>query len=239
MHDTVAPKDNMPRPLFLQDFMGLDAAGLGLALVLASSTTAAAQPQAVRCDQRGAARLDGTPAPEGTRYRLAGDITLAAPATPAGWTLARCTSELALFVRTDEAHDAVLSALVSRATVAPWHDAASFTAEVRTMFQRANAPGPQHVTTDAITPTTVAGHPCVDLRRSGTATDQDKPERDAPDPLVTREVSRACHLRDPAHPGAAVLVIVKLSATKDPGTLGTTAQAFLAGVALPPPAPAQ
>lgn len=211
------------------------AAALGLALALSAARACAAEPPVVRCDQRGAARLDGTPAPPGTRYRLAGDLTLAAPAVPAGWTLARCTADLALFVRTDEAHDAVLSALVSRATVAPWRDAASFAAEVRTMFQRANAPGPQHVTTDAIAATTMAGRPCVDLRRSGTATDRDKPDRDAPDPLVTREVSRACHLRDPAHPGAAVLVIVKLSATRDPGTLGAVAQGFLAGVDLPPP----
>ncbi len=213
---------------------------LALFVLLAPASAAAADGDgpATRCDNTHKDRLAGTPAEPGTRYRLADDITVAAPALPAGWTIARCNADEVVFVRADQEKKVVLTASVARTTMAPWHDEPGFANAVRAMFQRANGPSPQHLTTDAITSTHVASHPCVDLRRSGTVSDdKDRaPDGSPADPLVTREVARVCHLQEPAHAGAAVLVVVKFSGAKDLGTLGATADAFIGGVALPAPA---
>ena len=92
----------------------------------------------------------------------------------------------------------------------------------------------QHLTTDAVTAVRIAGRPCVDVRRSGTVSDGKATDLAVPDPWVTREFVRACHLDDPARTDVAVLAIVKLTGLHDPGTLDAMAQAFLAGVTLPP-----
>jgi hypothetical protein len=236
------PRDD-PRRLPLRARPPVPAAlHLALACALLASPPAAfaagADPAAVRCDNLRKDILAGTPADPGLRYRLGGDITVAAPALPAGWTIARCHADEVVFMRADEEKKLVLTASVSRATMAPWRDEPAFANAVRAMFQRANGPSPQHLTTDSIASTRVASHPCVDLRRSGTVSDdKDRaPDGSPADPLVTREVARVCHLQDPAHAGAAVLVVVKFSGAKDLATLGATADAFIAGVDLPAPA---
>jgi hypothetical protein len=212
-------------------------AGACLAAAMAGAcglAAAAPDPPPVVCGAAGSAARAGTAAEAGVRYLLAGDVTVATPAVPAGWTLARCSADQVAFVHADDAKGFVVTATVSRARVEPWRDERRFADAVRTMFQRATGAGAQHLTTDAVTATRMGGRPCVDIRRSGTASDGRASDPATPDPWVTRELARVCHLQDPAHADAAVLALVKLTGPQDPGILAATAQAFLAGVALPP-----
>lgn len=195
---------------------------------------AAADARPVRCAAGAKDMAAGTPVVEGVVYGLGDGVTVLSPATPAGWTISRCRAGQVVFVKADDAQQFVVTATVSLATVDPWRDERHFADEVRAMFQRANGAGDQHLTTDAVVSRQVGGWPCVDIRRSGTASDGKTTDLTVPDPWVTREFVRACHLTDPARARVAVLTVLKLTGLRDPGTLAATAQAFLAGVTLPP-----
>ena len=200
----------------------------------AASWAAAAEPRPAPCASTAKDALAGTPAVEGTAYQLGDGLEVLAPAVPAGWMVSRCHAGQVVFVKADEAQQFLVTAIVTRAPVDPWRDEQHFAGEIRAMFLRASGAGDQHLTTDAVTATTVAGRHCVELRRSGTASDKPSVDLAVPDPWIAREFVRACHPGDAASAPSAVLAIVKLTGFRDPGTLDTMARAFVAGVTLPP-----
>ena len=197
------------------------------------STNAGSVTPSIVCKSGGIDVLLGTQAGEGSRYSTATGLTVATPANPGQWSVARCNAGGVALMHRDPATQGLLLGMATDVGIAPWTDEKTFEEQVRRIVEQSATVG-SHLKIDDIQATTMDGRPCVDIRRSGSADFLLSPEgRRLAGPFESRQFLRACHLRDRRGADAATLMAIMGSGLRDMASFDGVAKAFVDGVTLP------